>query len=394
MRVLFTSQAGAGHWSPLAPLARALEAAGHEVAFATTPVGCAGLGRHGFHCFVAGTDEADETAERDGDGGGPATPAQAPFVWANLFARSRASRSLPDLLRIGRDWRPSLIVREISEFGGCVAAERLGVPHAAVQVSAWRPHLHRLIAEPLERLRADVGLAPDPDIEMLYRYLLLTPVPPAMRDGSAPLPPTTHPMRHVPFDDGGDGSWPDWVERLPARPTVYASLGTAYNRTPGVMATIFDGLRNEPINLIATVGGDQNPADYGPQPAHVRIERYVPQSVIFPRCDLVVTHGGFGTMLTALGSGLPMVVVPIAADQPDNGRRSVELGVAEMVAPEQRTPGAIRAAVRRVLRDPSYRRSAERLRDEMGALPGPDHAAGLLERLAADGRQLVGLATE
>nr|BFF04484.1 hypothetical protein GCM10020241_61590 [Streptoalloteichus tenebrarius] len=47
------------------------------------------------------------------------------------------------------------------------------------------------------------------------------------------------------------------------------------------------------------------------------------------------------------------------------------------------TPETIRDAVSRVLSQPSYRCAAERLRDEMVALPGPEHAVSLLERLAA-----------
>jgi UDP:flavonoid glycosyltransferase YjiC (YdhE family) len=37
-----------------------------------------------------------------------------------------------------------------------------------------------------------------------------------------------------------------------------------------------------------------------------------------------------------------------------------------------------------VLADPSYRANAERVRDEIAALPGPEFAVALLERLAAE----------
>ncbi len=144
-----------------------------------------------------------------------------------------------------------------------------------------------------------------------------------------------------------------------------------------------------PVALVVTVGRDRDPADFGPRPPHVRIERYVPQSLLFPRCDLVVNHGGSGTVMAALGHGLPMVIVPISADQPDNARRCEQLGVAKVILPENRTPGAIRDAVRTVLQDPSFRQNAERLREEMERLPGPEHAVGMLERLAAEPRPLV-----
>ena len=68
--------------------------------------------------------------------------------------------------------------------------------------------------------------------------------------------------------------------------------------------------------------------------------------------------------------------------------RDAALGVGRVIAPDNRTPEAIREAVRTVLSDPSYRTNAERLRGEMAALPGPEYAVELLERLAAERRPL------
>jgi UDP:flavonoid glycosyltransferase YjiC (YdhE family) len=111
--------------------------------------------------------------------------------------------------------------------------------------------------------------------------------------------------------------------------------------------------------------------------------------LLFPRCDLVVTHGGSGTVLTALDHGLPMVIVPVSADQPDNAKRCEQLGVAMVVVPHDRTPEAFRNALRDVLRDPRYRQTAQRLRDEMEQLPGPEHTVGWLERLAREKHPLA-----
>jgi MGT family glycosyltransferase len=277
-----------------------------------------------------------------------------------------------------------VVVREISEFAGCVAAERLDLPHAAVQISAFRPHLHRLIALPLNQLRSSVNLSADPNLDMLYRYLFLMTAPPRFHSAFTRLPPTAQTIQHVSFDRSGEEQLPEWIAHLPDRPTVYASLGTAYNRTPGVFNTILNGLRDEPINLVLTIGSDQNPADFGPQPPNVHIERYIPQSLLFAHCDLAVTHGGFGTIMTALNHALPMVVMPIAADQPDNAWQCSRIGVAEVVTADQRTPEVIRQAARTVLHDPRYRENAEQVRDEMRALPGPECAIELLEQLAIE----------
>jgi UDP:flavonoid glycosyltransferase YjiC (YdhE family) len=52
-------------------------------------------------------------------------------------------------------------------------------------------------------------------------------------------------------------------------------------------------------------------------------------------------------------------------------------------------PDDIRDAVSAVLSDPSYRIASERLRDELVPLPGPEHAAALVERLAAERQPIV-----
>ncbi len=227
MRVLFATQVGSGHWRPLAPLAQALATAGHEVAFATTPVGCSDVGRHGFRCFPAGIDDWLKPARQEQQGWSqPPEPEQSASVTVNIFVPA-AERRLPELLAVCRAWRPDVIVREQTEFAACVAAERLGLPHATVQISFFRPHLDGLLAAPLDRLRALAGLPPDPDRAMLYRYLLLLPFPPRYRDPAAALPPTAHFIRHVGYDVDRpcDARPPDWIEHLLARPVVGRSEG-------------------------------------------------------------------------------------------------------------------------------------------------------------------------
>jgi len=115
----------------------------------------------------------------------------------------------------------------------------------------------------------------------------------------------------------------------------------------------------------------------------------VDHAALLPRCAVVLTHGGYGTIMACLSLGVPMVVLPVNADQPRNARRCADLGVGRVVGPDDRTPAAIRAATRAVLRDPSYRANAVQIRDEMTAMPGPDQAVALLERLASDRMPLI-----
>ena len=247
------------------------------------------------------------------------------------------------------------------------------------------------IAAPLDAARRELGLAPDPAGGEVYRYLALAPMPPAWVAPDEEPPPTAHFIRPQALDSAAAGEAPDWLDALPrARPLVHATLGTTeVNRTPGLYEAILAGLAGEPIELVVGIGRQRDPAEFGPQPANVRIAQYLPHAALLPRCAVVVTHGGFGTIMGCLGVGVPMVVIPAQGDQPRNARRCADLGVGRVVGPDERTPEAIRAAVPAVLADPAYRRNAEGLRDAMAALPGMDHAIQLLERLAVEKRPMI-----
>ena len=178
---------------------------------------------------------------------------------------------------------------------------------------------------------------------------------------------------------------PVWIDELAAQPTAYLTLGTSplFNVRPSVFRAFIDGLADEPLNLVIALGSNNDPADFGPTPSNVRIERYIPQTLVFPRCDIVICHAGSGSVMAALAHGLPLVLVPIGADQPLNARRCADLGLARVLDEETLDPSVARAAVRGVLANRSYRQHAEKLRAEIEALPGPEQAVKYLERLVA-----------
>jgi MGT family glycosyltransferase len=108
-------------------------------------------------------------------------------------------------------------------------------------------------------------------------------------------------------------------------------MGTIFNRATSAYEMIIQALREEPINLIVTVGRNQNPAQFGSQPSNVYIERYVPHSLLLDYCDIVILHGGACTTLSALSKGLPLLLIPLSADHPVHAMRCASLGVALVI---------------------------------------------------------------
>jgi UDP:flavonoid glycosyltransferase YjiC (YdhE family) len=380
MRVIFTFAGGQGHLDPLVPIARAASAAGHVVAFAGRPWMISAVEALGFACYPAGIDEGLAPVTR------PLVPIDMESEARTLvmgFGQHVALERAPDLLATFEQWRPDVVVWEETDPAAGIIAERLGIPHATVPVLAFGLPAAPF-AEGYNPVRAKYGLEPDPAGAMLSRDLVLSPFPRSLRDPRSPAPSTMHEIRIVDVDSAPNPP-PDWATAIEGAPSIYFTLGTVFNHESGdLFQRVVAGLSELSANVLVTVGREIDPALFGPTPANVRIERFVAQSQVLPYVDLVISHGGSGSVLGALAHGRPMVVLPIGADQPLNAERVVALGVGRVLSAIEATPRDVREAATSVLEDAGCGEAAGRVAAEIAVLASPDVAVGLLERLCRD----------
>ena len=384
MRILFASTSAAGHFSPLVPFAHACQRAGHDV-LVVGQAGAAPLAQRARLRFraVAEPSHEDVLRFRSGQDGLPPMQAMA-RAFTGLYVDLYAGAALPGMLAAMQEWRPHVVVRESAEFASTVAAERFGVPHAEIGIglSVQADKLLPLAAPGVDKLRARVGLAPDPDA-LSVLCLRLTMAPHSLEDPSYAEPSD----RVRRFRAPAAGSAEPALDRFgdPGAPLVYLSFGTEVpSRTrdyfPGLYRDAVAALAGMGLRVLVTTGSDRDPAEVGPVPASVRIERWVPQASVMREASLMVGHGGAGSVLFALAAGVPMVLVPMFADQPFNARRVADLG-AGLVVEDVLTQ--LQPAVRAVLDDPRYRDRSGRIADEIAALPPIDAAVDALTALAA-----------
>lgn len=349
---------GGGTASVELTVAAKLRERGHRVTLYGPPEVRAAAAAMGFGLSVL--DWAPSTVRRPED-----------LMPRMIAAAEQWARDLAPRLRDGAD----VLVADCTAFGAVMAARLAGTPSAAMMPTvyvagpssgargarsggdaalraAWAPALAGI-----NRARTGLGLDPvaavtdqildaDSVLVLTSRAFELpeVQVPPHVRYVGPQLP--RHQGRSDAVPEGSD-------------PLVVVSLSTSDQAQLPVLRRLVEALDGLPVRALVTTGPTLDPDDL-PGARNVRVERFVPHDVVLPQADLVVTHAGHGTVMAAAAAGVPLVCLPMGRDQPAVAERVARRGFGIALEPDA-SADAMRAAIRRVLGDPGYRRAAREL---------------------------------
>lgn len=375
MKIAFCSLPAYGHVYPLTPLAMACQDAGHDVTMHTDqpfldalPVPTEGGGGE----RTIDEAQAEVAARHPG--------AEGIDFAAGLFGDVVAGWRIEELLPRFTDTRPDLIVFEATDLGAGVVADVLDIPSAAVALSHARmlPILNAAVL----KHHAEVwsGSRRTPPTTPLIADVLYDPLPPSWSLPGFPTDFPKRPLRTVPWSQD-DGEVPDWLRRPGDGPRAYITLGTvAFGAVEALRRAVCE-TEAQGVEVLVAVGPEGDPSLLGPLPERVHVERFVPQQKVLPLVDLVVHHGGTGTILGCFANGLPQVLMPQGADQFINAERMLELGAGRVVRNEQ-PDGEIGRAVAGILAGGTERATARSIAAEMTTMPMPAEIVPELETLA------------
>ena len=364
------------------PFALAWRAAGHDIIVAAPASFREGVERAGFD-FRPFADAAQDQLDAVFSSlhAVPADEGNIRVV-RDVFATIDASAALPGVTELIAEWRPDVVVRESCEFAAYVAAERheLSQLRVGVGLASFEEAMIAHCESPLTLLRESVGLTADPGLRRLRSAPRLTTLPASV---DAATETASRRFSEAPSDARPEALPDSWDGA--ADPLVYVSFGTVaagIGMFPDLYLAAAGALADVPIRVLMTTGGDADPAALGPLPANVHVERWCDEEQVLPQASVVVSHGGFGTLLRALAAAVPMVVVPLFADQGYNARRVHDTGIGIALDGGPAAIGELGEAVKRVVGDPAFRTAAQRTLEEIRGQPDVSMSADLLLRAA------------
>jgi UDP:flavonoid glycosyltransferase YjiC (YdhE family) len=359
LRILVTSFPAYGHFHTVAPLAQAAMDAGHDVIVASGPDMGDWIRSSGFSFEASGQAYDDHIAALGSESG--------PDRVAKLFTSVHVPPMLQGLVQLCERWRPHMVVHEEGEYAAPLLAHLLGVSCVTNSFAApARPIAERSrSARFLQPIWDDAGAGE----ARYFGDLYLDACPPAFQSSAVEAIPNRRLIRPVLFD-GPAVAVPEDLKNL-TRPAAYVTLGTvpAFAR-PEVLRRIADAL-SEVVSTVIVTTGPNPTAILDGAPTGVHVAKYLPQSMLLPTVDVVVSHGGAGTTLGVILHGLPHVVVPQRTmSQLRNAERIAELGLGRSLDREA-SASEIAEATRQVLRDPSYAEATRKMAEALAQLPSP-----------------------
>ena len=400
MRVLLGAFGDPGHAFPMIALARGLRARGHEVTLQTAERWRADVEAEGVAFAPAPEYHVFPTQER------PLKPYEA------------VVRATGETLELVRSVAPDVLVSDILTLAPALAGELEGVPVAtliphvdprpspgfapyslgarlprtAVGRAGWSlldPVVGRglnLGRRELDETRRRLGLPPSGRVHggISERLALVATFPQLEYPRPEPFP-NTHVVGPLLWEPAfgevdlppGDG------------PLVLVAPSTAQDARHGLLRAALEGL-GDLGNARVLATWNRRPLDPQDGPWRVaentRLVEWVSYAKTMPRCDVVVCHGGHGTLVRALASGCAVVVAPAAGDMNENAARVDWAGAGVRIPRRFVSPRSVRLAVERALGEPEIRASARELAGWLALSDPAARAAELVEGLAAPHR--------
>ena len=173
---------------------------------------------------------------------------------------------------------------------------------------------------------------------------------------------------------------PEEVKQVYGNPgiNIFCSLGSS--GFPETLKTIIKALRQDKnFNIVCSTTTILDPEELGGNDERFYATRFLPAHLVNEMADIAVTHGGQGTIQTAVWAGTPVVGIGFQAEQQANIDGIAKAGMATRIPIYEVSEKRIHKAVLKVSSD-SYRKNAKRMQAEVRATDGVKRSVDTMNR--------------
>jgi len=144
------------------------------------------------------------------------------------------------------------------------------------------------------------------------------------------------------------------LTEIKGKSPIYISLGTVFNQAIDFYKLCFKAFGNTEHTVVMSIGERTQISDLGEIPKNFIVKNYVPQTEVLQYTKLFITHGGMNSTHEGLYYGVPLIVIPLSADQPIIAGQVADIGAGIQLQMQSLTANQLREAADHVLKDPSF----------------------------------------
>jgi len=169
-------------------------------------------------------------------------------------------------------------------------------------------------------------------------------------------------------------SW--WPPEKGNKPLIYMTMGTT--GIGDFFHKVYEIFKTSEMIAIITTGAQATGIET--IDGKIYIESFIDGDLVMEECDLVVCHGGNGTIYQALQHGKPVIGIPTIPDQRFNMRRVEALGIGKMLSWRDfsNNPESLLELIRFVIKERSFYQNALKFKDILSTYNAAKTAADII----------------
>ncbi|GLX87980.1 nucleotide disphospho-sugar-binding domain-containing protein [Pseudomonas weihenstephanensis] len=149
------------------------------------------------------------------------------------------------------------------------------------------------------------------------------------------------------------------------RPLVIVTQGTVANADLNqLLLPTLRALAGLPVKVLALTGGRGTDPSLIPTADNLRVTDFVAYEQVLPHASVFITNGGYGSINSALGYGVPVLIAGTGEDKAETSTRVVWARCGINLNTSYPSEQAIAHAVQKIITQPSYRLRAKEIAED------------------------------